>query len=109
MPDWDKQPASRPNVYQNLSFASGPAPAQTCTAFGKATQQIRVMSTINGWVTFSGNLSGTTVTSNNIPGTGIFFPASTAIAEYYAVTPGQTLSFCSTAASSGYVSITEMA
>lgn len=105
---FDKQPSSRPVTYQNLSFAAGPAPAQSTSAFGKATQQIRVMATIAGW--FSIDQPGaTTVTSNNIPGTGVFLPASTAVAEYYMVTPGQVLTFCSTGASSGYISITEVA
>lgn len=108
MSSFDKQPASRCNIYQNLTAVS---PIQTvCSApFGKATQQIRVLSSIAGWVSIDQSTSTTIVTSTTIPGAGFFIPASTVQGEYFTVTPGQILTFCTTGLTTGYISVTEMA
>ena len=105
---FDKQPASRPYVYQNITAPA--AGAIVCTnKFGSSTQHIRILSTLAGWVSIDQSTSATLVTSANIPGTGMFIPASTVGGEYFTVTPGQLLTFCSTSGTSGYVCVTEMA
>ena len=108
---FNKQPASRPVVYQNLTLA-GP-PVLMCTAkFSNGTQQIRVLSSIPGWMSIDQTTSATGITSASVvttaPG-GLFLPAATFTGEYFAVTPGQLLTFCSTGTSSGNLSVTEMA
>jgi hypothetical protein len=115
---FDKQPASRPNIYQNMSNAGGASPSTTIysSKFSAGTQHIRVISTIAGWcsidqstVAASTSALSATVGSTNIPATGMAIPASTVGGEYFIVTPGQLFTFASTSTSSGYVSITEMA
>ena len=108
---FNKQPASRPVVYQNLTLAA--PPVLQCTAkFSNGTQQIRVLSSIAGWASIDQTTSATGITSASIvttaPG-GFFLPAATFTGEYFAVTPGQLFTFCSTGVSSGNISITEMA
>lgn len=110
---WDKQPASRVNTYQNVTWltTTGPAagPIVCSSPFGKSTQQIRVISTIAGWISIDQSTSSTLVTSANIPATGMFVPASTVGGEYFTVTPGQLMTFASTGVTTGVISITEMA
>lgn len=110
---WDKQPSSRVNVAQNITWltTAGPNPGPiVCTSkFSNGTQQIRVISQIAGWVSIDQSTSSTLVTSANIPATGMFVPASTVGGEYFAVTPGQLLTFCSTGTTTGVISVTEMA
>jgi hypothetical protein len=108
---FEKQPASRANVYQNLSYVGGASggPTVLSTFFGKATQQIRVISSLAGWASIDQSTSSTLVSSTSIPAAGFQIPASQVGGEYFICTPGQFLSFCSTSTSSGYISITEMA
>ena len=116
---FDKQPASRPITYQNITYTGGASPSTTVYSakFGVATQQVRVFSSLAGWCSIdqstltvaTATQSAATVGSTNIPGTGMFIPASTVTGEYFTVTPGQLFTFASTSTSSGYVSITEMA
>ena len=115
---FDKQPSSRPNVYQNMFYVGGASPSTTIysTKFATATQQIRVISSLAGWasidqstVAASTTVASATVGSTNIPGTGMIIPASTVGGEYFVVTPGQLFTFASTSTASGTVSITEMA
>jgi hypothetical protein len=107
---FDKQPASRPVVYQNITWlTTGGAPGpKVCSApFGVATQHIRVFSSISGWMSIDQSTSTTQATTGTIP-SGVFIPASTTTGEYFTVTPGQLLTFFSTGTTTGYVSITEM-
>ncbi len=119
MPDFfSKQTASRPNIYQNITYTGGASPTTTVYSakFSPGTQQIRVFSSLAGWcsvdistVAASTTVQSATVGSTNIPATGMFIPAATVQGEYFAVMPGQLFTFASTSTSSGYVSITEMA
>ena len=115
---FNKQPASRPNIYQTLNNAGGATPSTTVYSrkFSSGTQQIRVISTVAGWcsidqstVAASTSVASAVVGSTNIPATGMAIPASAAGGEYFIVTPGQLFTFASTSTSSGYVAITEMA
>lgn len=109
---WDKQPASRPITYQNLAYTGGASPSTGVVSakFGVATQQIRVISTLAGWMSIdqSTTAGSGTVGSTAIPGVGMQIPASTVGGEYFTVTPGQVFNFASTSTSSGNISITEM-
>ena len=111
---WDKQPASRPNVYQVLQCNS----ATVISTFFKAgTQQIRVAAQINGWGSVDQSTGSVGVTSAG--GTGMLITGGTTSAlpsvytqvsaEYFTVSPGQFFSFSSTSTSSGAVTVTEMA
>ena len=115
---FDKQPSSRPNVYQNISYAAAAGGTATLvsTKFHASTQHIRVLSTQAGWASVdqstgsTGISSSTSGNANAVPGgSGFFIPGSTFCGEYFIVTPGQFLTFVTTSATSGYVSITEMA
>jgi len=115
---FDKQPASRPVIYQNLTYTGGASPSTTVysSKFSNGTQHIRVISTLAGWcsidqstVAASTSVQSATVGSTNIPATGMSLPASQVGGEYFIVTPGQLFTFASTSTSSGYVSVTEMA
>jgi hypothetical protein len=108
MAGFPKASASRPNVYQNITAPA--AGSIVCSnPFGTGTQQIRVISTLAGWASVDHSTSATIATSANIPGSGMYIPVSVSDGCYLVVTPGQLLTFCSTAGSSGYISITEMA
>ncbi len=111
---WDKQPASRPNVYQVINCNS----ATVISTFFKAgTQQIRVAAQINGWGSIDQTTGSVGVTSAG--GTGMLITGGTTSAnssvytgggfEYFTVSPGQFFSFSSTSTSTGAVTITEMA
>ena len=107
---FDKQPASRPIIYQNMLIAS--PIATVCSAkFSNGTQHIRVLSTVSGWVSIDQSTSTTAVTSATIittVGAGCFIPAATFTGEYFTVTPGQLLTFCTTGLTTGTISVTEM-
>jgi len=108
---FDKQSASRPNIYQNITWlTTGGAPGpKVCSApFSASTQQIRVFSSIAGWMSIDQSTSTTVATTGTIP-SGLFIPTSTVNGEYFIVTPGQILTFFSTGTTTGYVSVTEMA
>ena len=107
---FDKQPASRPVIYQNVTVVS---PIQTVCSrpFSNGTQHIRVLSSVSGWVSIDQSTSTTAVTSATIittVGAGLFIPAATFTGEYFTVTPGQLLTFCTTGVTTGIVSVTEM-
>ena len=111
---WDKQPASRPNIYQVLQYNSATV---ISTFFKPGTTQIRVASQANGW----GSIDQTTGTIgvSSAGGTGMLITGGTTSAlsvvytqvgaEYFTVTPGQFFSFSSTSTSTFAVTITEMA
>ena len=109
---FDKQPASRPNVYQNMFNVGGASPSTTIYSakFAVATQQIRVISSLAGWASIDQTTSVTAVSSTTLGSTtgGFFIPAATFTGEYFTVTPGQLLTFASTGTTTGIVSITEM-
>jgi hypothetical protein len=98
---FDKQHSLRPNVSQILAYLGGGATVAS-TNFGVATQQIRVVSEVQGWLSIGASTT-VTVGSNglkinpNVEG------------EYFTVTPGQLAAFNSTSTSTGFVSVTEMA
>ncbi len=112
---WDKQPASRPNVYQVLQNTQGATVISTF--FKQGTVQIRVSAQCNGW----GSIDQTTGTiiASSAGGAGMLITGGTTSAlpsvytqpsfEYFTVTPGQFFSFASTSTSSFAVSVTEMA
>lgn len=104
---FNKEPSSRPVKYQNLLIAS-PIVTTCSTPFMSGTQQIRVITNVAGWVSIDQSTSVTFVTSTAIPGAGLSIPASNAGAEYFTVTPGQILTFCTTGLTTGIVSVTEM-
>ncbi len=111
---WDKQPASRPNVFQVLQCN---AATIFSTFFKAGTQQIRVCAQINGW----GSIDQTTgsIGVSSAGGTGMVITGGTTSAnsvnytapgfEYFTVSPGQFFSFASTSTSTGAISVTEMA
>ena len=110
---FDKQPASRPNVYQNLFYVGGASPSTGVVSnkFGVATQHVRIISSLYGWgsIDQSTAAGSGTVGSSSVPGAGMQIPVSTVGGEYFVVTPGQVFNFASTSTASGTISITEMA
>ncbi len=115
---FDKQAASRPNIYQVLQYNSATA---ISAKFSPGTQHIRVMAQVGGWGTIN-NTTSETVIASSAGGVGMIitglttgYPAgATAVAgspypEYFAVTPGQIFIFSSTSTSTGAITVTEMA
>ena len=115
---WDKQAASRPVTYQVLQYNSATV---FTTKFGKATQQIRVMSQVGGWGTIN-DTTADSVVATSAGGVGMIitglttgYPAAVTTVggspypEYFAVTPGQVFVFSSTSTSTGACTVTEMA
>ncbi len=111
---WDKEPSSRPNVYQVLNCNS----ATVISTFFKAgTQQIRVSAQCGGWGAVDQSTGSVTVTSAG--GAGMIITGGTTSAlsvvytgagvEYFTVSPGQFFSFASTSTSTFAISVTEMA
>jgi hypothetical protein len=96
-----KQPASRPNITQVLQYLGAGATVAS-TNFGNATQQIRVVAEVQGWLSIG---ASTTVTV----GTNGMKIAANNPAEYFITTPGQLAAFNSTSTSTGFISISEMA
>ncbi len=111
---WDKQPASRPSIYQVLLYNSATV---ISTFFKTGTQQIRVSAQCNGWGAVDQSTASVTVTSAGGAGMIITGGTTSALsvvytsptAEYFTVTPGQFFSFSSTSTSTFSVSVTEMA
>jgi hypothetical protein len=98
----DKQHASRPIKYQNLSYTgSGSVPS---TNFSNSIQHIRVETDISGYLVIG---DGTSVTAT--AQSGSMRIAANVEGEYFAVTPGQMAAFISTSTSSGNCSLVEMA
>jgi hypothetical protein len=62
---FDKQHSSRPNVNQILAYLGGGATVVS-TNFGTATQQIRVVSEVQGWLSIG---ASTTATNSSNPAT----------------------------------------
>jgi hypothetical protein len=98
---FDKQHSSRPNINQILAYLGGGATVAS-TNFGIATQQIRVVSEVQGWLSIG---ASTTVT---VGSNGLKISANVE-GEYFRVTPGQLAAFNSTSTSTGFVSIAEVA
>ncbi len=111
---WDKQPSSRPNIYQVLQCTSVTV---ISTFFKPGTCQVRVASQINGWGAIDQSTASVTPTSAG--GTGMIITGGTTsalptvytapTAEYFTVSPGQFFSFSTTSTSSGAITVTEMA
>jgi hypothetical protein len=98
---FDKQHASRENVDQVLAYLGGDATVAS-NKFAVATQQIRVVSEVQGWLSI-GSSTTVTVGSNGMK------IAPNVEGEYFTGTPGQLAAFNSTSTSTGYVSVTEIA
>ena len=98
---YEKQHSSRQNITQVLAFLGSGATVAS-TNFGPSTQQVRVVSEVQGWISIG---ASTTVTV----GTNGSKIAANVDAEFWTVTPGQLAAFNSTSTSTGFISITEMA
>ena len=96
---FSKQHASRENVDQVLAYLGGGATVAS-NKFGTATQQIRVVSEIQGWL----SVANTTVTV----GSNGMKIAPNVEGEYFSCIPGMLAAFNSTSTSTGFV-LTEMA
>jgi hypothetical protein len=101
MAGFEKQHGSRENIDQVLAYLGGGATVAS-NKFGTATQQIRVVSEIQGWLSI-GSSTTVTVGSNGMK------IAPNVNGEYFTTTPGQIAAFNSTSTSTGCVSVTEMA
>jgi hypothetical protein len=99
-----KQPSSRPIRYQTLAYAGGGASVPS-TNFSSETWQVRVVSEVQGWITFG---DGTSVSCTAQSGSAKI-NANTDGAPFWTVSPSQMCAFNSTSTSTGMISITEMA
>jgi hypothetical protein len=97
----ERQHSSRQNITQVLAYLGGGATVAS-TNFGIATQQVRIVSEVQGWLSIG---ASTTVTVGS-QGSKI---AANVDAEFWTCTPGQIAAFNSTSTSTGFVSVTEMA
>jgi hypothetical protein len=95
---FNKQPASRWLRDNNISIP-GDGASHPSTTFAPSTQQIRVASTLAGWLQIDG--SGTAVAN-----TSMYLPANWV--DHYSVTPGQVAAFLSTSTSTGTCSVSEV-
>ena len=95
---FNKQPASRWLRDNNISIP-GDGASHPTTNFGNSTQQIRVASTLAGWLQIDG--SGTAVAN-----TSMYLPANWE--SYWTVSPGQVAAFLSTSTSTGTCSVSEV-
>jgi hypothetical protein len=98
---WNKQPSSRPYIFQALGY-TGNATSVPSTTFGPFTQQIRVVSEVQGWLALDSVAVVCTVASSSLKINGGVDE------EYFSVNPGQAVAFNSTSTSSGMISVTEM-
>jgi len=97
---WPKQTASRlgKSIVTNIATAQVNA-SQTTTPFGQ-THQVRVASNLAIWIDF-----GVPATVTATAQSDYWLPANTA--EYFCVSQGQALAFCSTSTSTGWVAVAE--
>jgi hypothetical protein len=96
-----KMPSSRIIKAQNLAL-TGNAASTPSTDFTAQTYQIRIATTLSGWLRIGDNKSDPTAAIGDT-----FLP--TGVVDYFAVTPGQRAAFISTSTSTGQFSLTEMA
>ena len=89
------------NIDQVLAYLGGGTTVAS-NKFGTATQQIRVVSEIQGWLSI-GSSTAVTADSNGMK------IAPNVNREYFTTAPGQIAAFNSTSTSTGCVSVTEMA
>ena len=105
----DKAPASRINKGQVLAWAgTGTA---VSTTFLSQTRHVRVISQINGYVIVEPSATQGTLMSTSTFAGGVFIAANTANGDYFAVNPGEVLTFTSSTTGttgSSIVSIGEM-
>ena len=101
MAGFEKQHGSRENIDQVLAYLGGGATVAS-NKFGTATQQIRVVSEIQGWLSIGSS------DHRHCRPDGMKI-APNVNGEYFTTTPGQIAAFNSTSTSTGYVSVTEMA
>ncbi len=103
-----KESSSRIVKYHNLQWAG--TGTTFSTNFLSETWQIRVISTVAGYISIVPTTADATVATT--AGVGVYIPAATAGGEYFTVTPGLILSYSSTTTSTvagPVVSVTEMA
>jgi len=96
-----KAPSSRILKAQNIAL-SGNAASTPSTDFTAETFQIRVATTLAGWLRIGDNKADPTAAIGDT-----FVP--TGVVDYFTVTPGQRMAFISTSTSTGNCSLTEMA
>jgi len=97
-----KQPSSRPIVYQATALATS---STVISKFSNQTYQIRVSASQPVWLV-TGDTSAVSVST----GAGAWINGgSGSIGEYFAVTPGQFAAWLTTSATTGWISITELA
>ena len=99
---FDKEPGSRVISNQYLQLAAATTTPILSSNFGTETWQVRVAAQMTGWINF-GNSIATAPTSSSM-----FIPATTAMGEYYTVSPGMMAVFVSTTGTSGCINIAEM-
>jgi len=105
---YGKATASRIIKAQVLAWA-GTGTSQS-TTFATETNQVRVISQINGWISIDNSGTAITTASNAFTG-GVYIAANTANGDYFTVTPGQILTFTSSTTGttgSDIVSVAEM-
>jgi hypothetical protein len=95
---FSKQPSSRWLRDNNISIPGDGASHPSAT-FAASTQQIRVASTLAGWLQVDG--SGTAVAN-----TSMYLPAN--VVDYFSVTGGQVCAFLSTTTTTGTCSVSEV-
>lgn len=86
---------------QNIAL-TGNAASTPSTDFTAVTYQIRVATTLPGWLRIGDNKTDPTAAIGDT-----FIP--TGVVDYFAVSPGQRAAFLSTSTSTGNCSLTEMA
>ena len=96
-----KVPSSRILKAQNIAL-TGNAASTPSTDFSAETYQIRIATTLAGWLRIGDNKSDPTAAIGDT-----FIPAGAV--DYFAVTPGQRAAFLSTSTSTGNCSLTEVA
>lgn len=94
-----RQPSSRLGRSQVIALV-GDAASTPSTTFLPQTYQVRVTSTLAGWLKIGDGAQTAT-------GSDVFIPANAA-PEYFTVSPGQQAAFLSTSTSTGCCSIGEM-
>jgi FtsP/CotA-like multicopper oxidase with cupredoxin domain len=96
---FDKQPASRQSIVQNVAI--GAASTQLANPFSSETYQVRLAATAACYYLITERAHAVAVTTSS----GSYLPAN--VVEFVAVTPGQTLTVIE-ATTAGTLSVTEL-
>ncbi len=95
-----KAGASRPGKTTVLNYTGSGAVATTAPGVSVGVFHVRVLSQIPGFVAIDVTAAAT--------GVGALIAANTAAGDYFQCTPGQIVTFSSTTATTGSISVTEM-